>query len=77
MFYPKFNLEYMSHDLGYHFSFINFITWNFDQGCYIKDSRWMLEPWDYEIHSFGGLDKGTAQLRDSRAQARGLILNNT
>ena len=35
MFCPILNLEYMSHDLGYYFASINFITWNFDQGCYI------------------------------------------
>ena len=34
MFFPTFSLEYVSHDLGYYFAFINFITWNFDQGCY-------------------------------------------
>lgn len=27
MFCPTFNLEYVSHDLGYYFAFINFITW--------------------------------------------------
>ena len=34
MFFPTFILEYVSHDVGYYFSFINFITWIFDQGCY-------------------------------------------
>ena len=29
MFFPTFNLEYMSQNLGYYFTFINIITWNF------------------------------------------------
>jgi len=37
MFSPTLSLEYLSHDLSYYFPFINFITWNFDQGYYKRD----------------------------------------
>ena len=44
-FCPTFNLEYVSHDIGYYFSFINFITWIFYQGCYRTSPLVEHRPW--------------------------------